>query len=219
MTFRIHYVDDSGSAKHGIAVFSWVEVDATRWKDAVDTWLAFREKLWRRHGIPPEAEIHSYSFVPGRGNPSKDESWNRSKPARWAVFTEAMGLIRELPGVTVGAVYRPTDCRRDAFTDVVHDVYLELVERIDARLGAAGAQGLIVMDGDGTALRFRDAHRDLSGDNLVENPLFERAHLSQWIQIADIVAYSAFQAVARQPTKQFCWSWYNQYFGDDPFQV
>ncbi len=130
-----------------------------------------------------------------------------------------MDLINALPGVTVGAVYRATPCRRDAFADVTHDVYLELVERIDTELAEIGAHGLIIMDGDGTALRYRDAHRDLARGNLLEDPLFMRAHLSHWIQIADIVAYAAFQAVARQPAKQYSWSWFSQYLGDNPVQV
>jgi hypothetical protein len=40
------------------------------------------------------------------------------------------------------------------------------------------------------------------------------ARESQWPQIADFVAYAAFQHVARSPARAFMWHWYEQCLGE-----
>ena len=56
---------------------------------------------------------------------------------------------------------------------------------------------------------------NLSGRQLVGEPFFQPSDQSQWIQIADIVAYTAFQSVARRPGREFCWTWYEDYIDPD----
>jgi hypothetical protein len=220
MAFRICHIDDSGASAAGCAVFSWIEVDAATHAEATAAWLDFRQRLSERFRIPVDREIHSVDFLHGRGNPSLDEAWNRSKPGRIAVYAEALTAIRKLPGVKIGAVYRFTDCRRDEFTTVAQDVYGQLVERLDRRLADDGARGLTVVDGDGSNFGYRPAHRELTGKHLVAGPFFEPSDLNQWIQIADIAAYTAYQAIIRQPTKRSWWCWYEQVLtGDDPLSV
>lgn len=36
---------------------------------------------------------------------------------------------------------------------------------------------------------------------------------SQWPQVADFVAHTAFQAIARTPNRAFLWEWYAQRLG------
>lgn len=47
--------------------------------------------------------------------------------------------------------------------------------------------------------------------NVIEDPLFQASHRSQWVQMADIVAYVAYQGLQRYPGKQFVWDWYDQH--------
>ena len=81
---------------------------------------------------------------------------------------------------------------------------------VDARLREDGELGLLVMGGDGTDGSYYAAHRDLALETraLVEDPAFQHSHRSQWVQIADLVAYAAYQHLVRLPEKQFAWEWY-----------
>ena len=42
------------------------------------------------------------------------------------------------------------------------------------------------------------------------NPVFQHSHRSQWVQLADITAYSVYQHLLRHEGKQFAWGWYSQ---------
>jgi hypothetical protein len=216
MTFLIHYVDDSGSPTHGFAVFSWVAVDATQWKTALDSWLAFREQLWLQHEIPMDFEIHSAEFLYGRGRPSRDDRWNTSKQARRDVFQHALRTIRELPGVWTGAAFRPTACRRHDYSEEMLDLYRALASHLEKRLECSRDQGLILMDGDGTAHLYQSAHREagMPTPQMIEDLSFRPAHLSDWIQMADIVAHTAFQSVAEIKYHEFCWGWYKEHLDE-----
>jgi hypothetical protein len=80
----------------------------------------------------------------------------------------------------------------------------------------AGEHGMILMDGDGSrAQGYYDAHRNLklSNRSVIEDPLFVPAHRSQWVQMADLVAWSAYQSLLRHTGKQFAWEWYDTYLG------
>ena len=43
MSFRMYYVDDSGDIMTGIAMYSWIEVDAEQLPNVLDVWLRFRQ--------------------------------------------------------------------------------------------------------------------------------------------------------------------------------
>lgn len=90
------------------------------------------------------------------------------------------------------------------------ELYGALVERWDASLLRQDELGLVFMDGNGTEPGCFDAHRKLrlSSRHVIEDPLFQVSHRSQWIQMADLVAYSAFLATVRPPGKEFAWGWY-----------
>ena len=67
-----------------------------------------------------------------------------------------------------------------------------------------------VMDGDGTDASYLSAHRGLAvrRRSLIEDPFFQHSARSQWVQIADLVAYAGYQSVAQLPQKKFTWHWY-----------
>lgn len=67
------------------------------------------------------------------------------------------------------------------------------------------------MDGDGTDPAYRAAHRELklATRSLIEDPLFQNSQHSQWVQMADIVACTAYMRLARIRAKAHTWGWYD----------
>jgi mannose/cellobiose epimerase-like protein (N-acyl-D-glucosamine 2-epimerase family) len=210
---RLFYVDDSGSVVTGYVVYSWIECDAAQWRSGLAAWLGLRRELYNRYRIPPAYELHATAFLNGRGNPSTDEAWNRSKQARWEAAELMLAAIAACPELSVGTVYRHTAARGHAYHEHRVGLYDRLVGHLDTRLAADGELGMLLMDGDGTATGYYAAHRalKLSRRSLIEDPLFQASHRSQWVQIADLAAYVAFQSLLRYPGKEFCWDWYERY--------
>ncbi|WP_424532517.1 DUF3800 domain-containing protein [Sphaerisporangium viridialbum] len=212
-TMRMFYIDDSGSESSGWIVYSWIECTSSRWNAGLRGWLDLRKQFSAQFAIPTSTEIHSTSFAGGRGNPSMDADWNRHKRNRGEVMRMALTQIGSAPELRVGSLYRRTTETRKEYAAQRADVYEKLVDHVDARLGAAGEHGIIFMDGDGTDTSYARAHRGLKLDhrNLIEDPLFQHSKRNQWIQMADIVAWSAFQYLQRSPSRSFAWDWYPTY--------
>lgn len=209
---RIIYVDDSGAEATGYATYSWVSVTLDDWRDALTEVLAWRQHLTTAYGIPKHYELHATQFANGRGNPSLNESWNRRKAYRSAVLDEAFAWFASWEWLSVGSVYSQTSLRRDAFGRERSRVYNRLVHHLDAQLSTAGEWGTLVMDGDGTDTSYISAHRELpiATRSLLEDPAFQHSSRSQWVQIADLVAYAAYQSLAQIEAKRFAWSWYSK---------
>jgi hypothetical protein len=209
VTTRLFYIDDSGSEQTNTAVYAWVELLVPSWREALRGWLDWRHELYRSVGIPADFELHATKFLGGRGRPT-GTSWDEVKSYRAPVMADALRTISALPGLCTGAVFRRTTSRGREYHASKADAYAALVRVLDARLTAAGEFGLIVMDGDGTDPSYRVAHRDLklATRSVIEDPLFQGSHHSQWVQMADLVAYTAYMHLARIPTKQHTWDWY-----------
>jgi hypothetical protein len=171
--------------------------------------------MFAAHKIPPSYELHSTNFLNGRGHPSLDPAWNDSKEARRNLVEQALTVIGTTPQMSVGTVYRHTAARRRDYNRERGEVYARLVAELDARLGRVGEHGLIFMDGAGTDPAYYAAHRalKLAHRNVIEDPLFQHSHRSQWVQMADIAAYTAYQGLIRVPAKQFAWDWYTDHLG------
>jgi len=201
MSFRMYFVDDSGEPTRGIAVYSWIEVDTAQATEAMNVWLRFRQQLFERHQIPTDVEIHSTNFLAGRGHPSTEDKVNKSKIVRREIFIDALKIIGDLPGVSIGAVYRSSPRRRNSFAEAMRETFCRLVLGIDRRLFLGNLQGIIVIDGegDGSCRFYTRVYRslNLSGQQLIAGPFFEPSYDSQWIQIADIVAYTAFSGFTK----------------------
>ena len=205
-TTRMFFIDDSGSETSGWIVYSWIECTPRGWID-------LRKAFFARFAIPTSFEIHSAPFAGGQGNPSTHEAWNRQKRNRGEVMMMALNQIGSDPELRVGTVYRRTTETRKGYAAQRADVYEKLVDHLDARLGAAGEHGFLFMDGDGTDTSYARAHRGLklADRNIIEDPLFQHSKHNQWIQMADIVAWSAFQHLQREPRRSFAWDWYSTY--------
>jgi hypothetical protein len=126
---------------------------------------------------------------------------------------EALIAIGSSSELSVGTAYRRTAARGTMYQAQREQAYAALVAHVDARLGALGEFGMIFMDGDGTATGYYNAHRalKLAHRNIIEDPLFVPAHRSAWVQMADLVAWTAYQSLLRHPGKRFAWPWYDQY--------
>lgn len=219
MPVRLFYVDDSGSVATGLVVYSWIECDIQEWRVGLKTWLELRRDLYARFRIPPAYELHASQFVNGRGRPSTDPEWNLSKQNRWAVTEELLATIGDCPQLRVGTVFRHTDARGHHYHREREALYVELISHLDERLTSTDELGMVFMDGDGSAAGYYAAHRGLrlSRRRVIEDPLFQASHRSQWVQMADLAAYAAYHAILRHPSKAFCSGWYDQYLkGCDP---
>lgn len=213
---RLFYVDDSGAEDTGFAVYGWVECTFPDWRGGLRAWLDLRKSLYAQYQIPPSAELHATKFIAGRGHPSQNPGVNMSKVKRQAVAEQALAAICACSALQVGVVYRQTPARRKAYAVERDDTYAALVDHLDTRLSIAGELGMIIMDGNGNgsgATGYYNAHRGLklSARNLIEDPLFVPAHRSAWVQMADLVAWTAYQGLQRHRGKEFAWGWYDTY--------
>lgn len=211
MDVRLFYVDDSGARDTGWVVYGWVEVLITDWRPALKHWLAWREALAASDSIPKRFEIHMTKFAGGRGRPSNDEKWNGHK-RRPEIVGEALDTLVTMPKAMVGSVYskvnRPSG---SAYVAEQARVYQELVLDFDRRVGVTNDFGVVIMDGaQGGNGHYVAAHRHLDIDtrNIIEDPCFYQSHSNQWVQMADIVAFCAYQHLARIPSKEDSWDWY-----------
>lgn len=207
---RFIYVDDSGAEQTGFATYSWVTVAFDHWRQALGDVLSWRAPLTRTYGIPKKYELHATQFANGRGNPSLDDTWNRRKANRSAVLDETFERFATWDWMTIGTIYSNSESHRESFKKKRHRVYSHLIHHLDEQLRSADEWGTLVMDGDGSDTSYISAHRELPLEtrSLLEDPSFQSSSRSQWVQIADLVAYAAYQDVARIPEKHFAWPWY-----------
>lgn len=211
MTTRMFYVDDSGAAETGWVVYSWLECTIEDWRHGLRAWLDLRKRMYTEHAIPPTYELHTTKFIGGHGRPSLDPAWNLRKANRRIVLEEALDVIGSCTHLGVGTVYR-RHVRR-AHRTARSDLYARWISDLESRLAAADELGMIFMDGDGTDPLYYAAHRELklAHRHIIEDPLFQHSHRSQWVQMADLVAYAGYIGTARPPGREFAWDWYHRY--------
>lgn len=208
--FRLLYMDDSGSHRAGLLTFTWLQLDPAVWVEAEQAWLAFRRDLYARHRIPASARLHATDLAGGRRSPSLDSRWNiRAHGAD--IIHAALEVIGGLPGIEVGTAYRRIGT--EGFHACKAALYHRLTVTLDTELGGRGLHGMVFMDGDGTDSIYAAAHRKLSAKrrHLIEAPVFRLADNDQWVQMADIAAWSGFQSLHRKAHRgRKVWTWYPQ---------
>jgi hypothetical protein len=212
---RLFYVDDSGSPENGWIVYSWIECTIVDWRLGLRAWLDLRKQMFADHKIPPAYELHAAHFIGGRGDPSTDPAWNRRKRNRAIAIQQALTAIGTAEALRVGTAYRLSASRGRAYNQEREALYEALVAHLNERCGRAGEYGMIFMDGDGSAHGYYAAHRGLklADRYIIEDPLFQVSHRSQWVQMADLAAWSAYQGLVRSPNRRFAWDWYARYLG------
>jgi hypothetical protein len=138
------------------------------------------------------------SFGGGHGNPSTDPAWNRHKHLRGEVMQLALTRIAATTDLYIGTVYRATTAKRHAYAQHRADVYRRLVTHIDSRMAAHNEHGIVFTDGNGTDPSYAAAHRSLAlaDRRVVVDPSFQSSRRSQWLQMADLVAFSSAVSVS-----------------------
>jgi hypothetical protein len=204
-SMRLFYLDDSGN--ESITTFSAVSVPVEAWTAASDVWLGWRRHLHTVHRIDVLSRLHAADWLAGRGRPSSDPdaTINRSKPVRWREFVSALDAVAVMPGIEVMTTFARGDHRKPP--------YRALMNWIDRRLREGEDHGLIILDGESGDLRTMHRELDIATRRIVEDPWMRDARESQWPQVADFVAHTAFQAIVRAPNRAFLWEWYEQRLG------
>ncbi|MFI5495248.1 DUF3800 domain-containing protein [Actinoplanes sp. NPDC051859] len=211
-SFRLYYLDDSGAHHTGYSTFTWLQFDSCQWDIAQLSWLRHREHLHQRYGIPPDAVLHATDLDGSRPAATAIPGFDRARHGA-AVIHDSLKTIARLPGLSVGTVYRRH--RPYLVGGTKHALYSALVRYLDNDLRAYGARGMIFLDGDRDPTAVT-AHQTLAGvadRRLIEEPQARRAEHDQWVQMADLAAWSAYQGLARRSSKQHAWHWYPQLFG------
>ncbi|MFF8846876.1 DUF3800 domain-containing protein [Streptomyces sp. NPDC015127] len=201
----MYYVDDSGIPAAGLALYAAVGVPVDQAAAFEQDWASLREGWLLRHAVPVHYELHSTLFINGRGRPG---GRNPARTDRYHMAQEALDLIGSRPGVIVTAVHTtlPGDWRAAKVL-----AYEALLRRLDHELAERGEYGEVVVDGDGTESLYADVHGVVRPRRIAEPAVEVPAHMAPKVQAADLVAYTACQAVVRQERRRFMWHWFAQH--------
>ncbi|RLY95085.1 hypothetical protein CWC38_07495 [Kocuria tytonicola] len=210
------YIDDSGSVESGLVVYGWVECRPERWRHALRTILELRKFLYREYLVPPSQELHATKFVNGRSRIStRDDQHGRTewKTLGRQVAVDCLETLARCEDLRIGAVYRQTAAIGSGYREQRAEVYRELLESVNEQHRAEDSYVLIGMDGNGSDRAYFNAHRalPLATRHVIEDPMFHDSKQSQLMQMADLVAYSAFCHLNRHQGNEFAWEWYEQY--------
>lgn len=219
MIDRLYYVDDSGDPRFGWAVYGWVSCSPVGWRIALRKWLEFRKRLWREYSIPIAKELHATDFINGRGRLSVDPSITHWKDFGREVALECLAFVRDCSEIEVGSAVRQTQEVGAAYSAEKAALYEKVVRLWDANAADRNAFVLITMDGDGSDQSYFKAHRRLPLDtrHVIEDPIFHDSKRSQWAQIADLVAFTAYAHADRHAKNQYAWLWYEEFLSSsDP---
>lgn len=212
------YIDDSGHPQSGSVVYGWVSFSPDRWSDVLGSWMNNRKNLYRTYGLPIAQELHMTDYVLGRGRISlkPPEEFVHDGRIFWkdlggAVALECLRTLSSTEGISIGSVYYQG--APDELALNRQRVYQWLIQRKDRELKATHSLGLVYMDGDGSDTSYRDIHRRLprAGRNIVEDPIFLDSRTSQFMQMADHVAWCANASIAKIPKHSFAHGWYEDY--------
>lgn len=216
----IVYVDDSGAADTGHIIYGWLAVPIAQWNAALKAVLSWRHQLDASYQIPVTYELQATKFVGGRGRPTRTEDGNLAKSTRAAIVASTFDELAAWDWATIGAVHAHTHGQGRRYHQAKEATYDSLVHEIDHWLNSTGSQAVIVMDGDGTDKGFARAHRGLrlATRHIVEDPLFLDSATSQWVQLADLIAFAAYQHILQRTDRSFAWSWYPSLSHRDAFR-
>ena len=130
------------------------------------------------------------------------------------VALKCLEAIRDCPDISVGAVWMQTTERGPGFAVKKHALYDRLLIDLDSRLADDDVHAMITMDGE--EKRFLESHRRLKLDtrHVIEDPAMHDSKRSQWVQMADLVAYTALISLNRHQHNEFGWEWYATHLKD-----
>ncbi|MFI5936812.1 DUF3800 domain-containing protein [Actinoplanes sp. NPDC051494] len=215
MAAYLIYTDDSGDEYFSLHTGIMIPID--RWRDHLTSWKKYRRALYKKHGVLDDYEIHTYKWVMGKGDPvenpirdtqGKDINTVVGYRREWA--TKALLTILRMEGVQIFTTVAGTANKSDA--------YGRYLEELDESLAKAGDWGIVVLDGSprnpDPAPAAEHRRLPLRTRAIVEDVWVQDASVSQFIQIADLAAHSAFQHLAQNPARKFMWDWYPTHLHD-----
>lgn len=107
----------------------------------------------------------------------------------------------------------------ETIADTKRDLYSDLIARFEDELDIRESLGVVIMDGDGKDSSYRSTHRqlELAKRRIIEDAIHLDSKVSQLVQMADLVAWSASATVDRHEKNSFAWEWYENYLAErDP---
>lgn len=201
----MYYIDDSGIPSSGLALYTAVGVPKAEAARVLRVWQELRDRWSRDHGIPPEYELHANNLLAGRGRPG---GRNPLKIERYRMAQEALDVIAAQPGLDIVTVYTQDAAH---WGRAKRRAYDRLLRVLDQRLAEAGETAALVVDGDGSEHLYDEVHLSLRPSRIPLSAVAIPAHVSTWLQMADLVAYCGCQAIARQENRRFMWGWYGRH--------
>lgn len=209
--FRLYYLADPGAHAYGYATFSWLQLDARDWTNADQAWRRYRDRLHHQHGIPADQVLNPLELI------TRPTGTSGARPAGRrtgvTIVRESLAGIAALPGLRVGTVYRRHQPERPVRTR--YDLYEALIAHLDTDLRANAATGIAFLNGDHHH-DLGDAHQslDVPGRALIEDPQPRTVYHDQWAQMSRLVAWCAYEHIARRTLRHRIWHWYPDIFAD-----
>ncbi|MFI2609891.1 DUF3800 domain-containing protein [Kitasatospora sp. NPDC018619] len=205
---RLIFVDDSGDSRT-VPFFAGIEVPQSRLGSVMGAWAGFRAGLASEVGlrIPKDAPLHANELVAGRGRAAfqaRDSHHATHLDRCREVVRHGLMAVGAMPDVTVSVVYRFTE----AYKHGRPALFEAFMAKINARLAAAGEYGVVIVDGNGTDATLRTGLRRIPPADLrIRELRFTPAREHDLLQAADLVAYAAYQDVAKREERRFMWGW------------
>jgi len=206
MTTYLAYVDDSGD--ESTAVYTALLIPVENWAAVLKAWLEFRANIYTTYAIPADFELHAKELVRagnGRPAPSLPYGVNSELSLRKRVIETALASIGKIPELRIISKVSPHVTPEAC--------YISLVKTINQMMEKEDGQAILVVDGDGTQAYQKTAHRDLklASRRVIEDPWHQGAHVSQLVQMADMVSYAAFQAHSLRESRRWMWGFFPTY--------
>ncbi|ONK15212.1 hypothetical protein [Streptomyces sp. MP131-18] len=173
-------------------------------------WRAERRRWFAEHGVPVDFELHARDFLAGRGRPG---GRNPLKIERYRMAQSALELLGAQSALTITTAWTVHPAGWRAAKGAA---YRGLLRSLDRLLDRSGEHGALIVDGDGSDAMYEEAHTEVRPARVPRPAVQVPAHVSDWLQMADLVAHTAFQAIARQESRRALWGWYSRYFPKAP---
>lgn len=161
--------------------------------------------MYRQHALALLHELHAVKFVTGRGRPAPV---GRGNPA----INHNIDLRKDLYRKSLAQIGRTADLR--AFTIYRGNVnkgaiYSDLIAWIEIELASRNEYGFLIVDGLDAGF-YRPFHRDLKLKSrlVIEDAWMKDSRHCQFVQMADLAGYAAYQAIARKDDRDYMWDWY-----------
>lgn len=203
------YLDDSRD--ESLCVCTALVISADQWHDALTQIRQWRRALKRSDGIFVYKEFHAWKFVSGRGRISDRAV---AKGRRCEIFREALGVLRDLPSVSLFNAVFPRAADLTAFERILN--------RINRTMQDRDSYAMLIWD-QGKEAEYRRLTRrmrirnpipsmfgewepgtyakDIPLDRIIEDPVFKDSEQSYFIQLVDFCAYALLRRERPIPSK------------------